>query len=103
MGPVTNPGHFCAALSLYLDKGGGMAGGADRVRRQFPERASVLVAEIEAMLQASRNLPAMWGHEALPLEDPCDRIDRFVAAEYPCVPPELRKTFVNVMSYELRK
>jgi len=101
MGPVSNPDEFCAALSTYV--GAGLGVGAGRVRSEFPEHAPVLLAEIDALLQASRNLPGLWGHEALPLDDACDRIDRFVEVEYPFVPAALRRRFVNAMSYELWK
>ncbi|MGQ0810001.1 MAG: hypothetical protein ACT4OO_02095 [Nitrospiraceae bacterium] len=104
MANVASPGEFCAALGLYFGDGAGeryhpgdAIEGTKRIRDTFPESAEVLIAEIDTLLQTARRLPGLWGDGALPLEEACQSIDKFLETEYAFVPATLRRKIVNAL------
>ena len=110
MARVPDPAALVAALGLYFGEGraegyrpGSMADGPGRVRKADPARADGLIAEIETLWQTASSLPGLWGEHALPLEEACERVERFLETEYPMIPAPLRRRIVNAVGYHLWK
>lgn len=110
MARVTDPAALVAALGLYFGEGpsegyrpGSMTDGPGRVREADPSRADGLIAEIDTLWQTASSLPGLWGEHALPLEEACERVERFLETEYPMIPTPLRRRIVNAVGYHLWK
>jgi hypothetical protein len=110
MARVTDPAALVAALELDFGEGlsegyrpGRMADGPARVREADPSRADGLIGEIETLWRTASSLPGLWGEHALPLEEACERAERFLETEYPRIPTPLRRRIVNAVGHHLWK